>query len=235
MKKGHGSQGWAVWVTGLPGSGKTSVATALVEGLRRRGFMAVHLSMDERRTYRCGIISTPRARSSGCEGCDKMRDMNFFSVYADERRKAYFPSPSYSAEERERAYSMFVEEAAFLVRGGKGVVMDASAHRRELRRRARRLIPRFAEIHLKCPVEEAMRREATRPEGLVMAGLYEKALDRKATGKDVPGLGVVPGVDEPFEEDEAAECVIDAGALPPEEVISRAQAFVFLWLMDHYG
>ena len=198
MKKGRDSQGWAVWVTGLPGSGKTSVATALVEGLRRRGFMAVRLAMDE-------------------------------------RRKAYFPNPSYSAAERERAYAMFVEEAAFLVRGGKGVVMDASAHRRELRRRARRLIPRFAEIHLKCPVEEAMRREAARPEGLVMAGLYQKALDRKATGKDVPGLGVVPGVDEPFEEDEAAECVLDAGALPPEEVVSRAQAFVFLWLMDHYG
>jgi len=196
---GHSrNDGWAVWITGLPGSGKTTVAKAVVEGLTRRGFAAVHLSMDE-------------------------------------RRKVYTPHPVYSPEERERAYAMFVDEAAFLARGGKGVVMDATAPRLAMRRRARALIPRFAEIHLRCPVREAMRREAARPEGLVMAGLYEKALRRKAEGTQTPGLGAVPGVDEPFEEDDKAELVVDAAAIGPEEAARRASAFVFLWLMDSYG
>ncbi|EPR37034.1 adenylylsulfate kinase [Desulfovibrio sp. X2] len=191
-------EGWAVWITGLPGSGKSTVARAVVEGLTRRGFAAVRLSMDE-------------------------------------RRKQYFPNPDYSAEEREKAYAMFVDEAAFMVRSGKGVVMDGTAPRLEMRRRARRLIPRFAEIFLRCPVGTAMRREAARPEGLVMAGLYEKALRRQKTGEQVAGLGLVPGVDVPFEEDRKAECVIDAGTLSEDEVCSRAVAFVFLWLVDHYG
>lgn len=190
--------GWAVWITGLPGSGKTTVAKAVVANLTRRGFSATHLSMDE-------------------------------------RRKAYTPSPEYTPEERDRAYAMFVDEAAFLVRGGKGVVMDATAPRLAMRRRARALVPRFAEIHLRCPVKEAMRREAKRPEGLVMAGLYEKALLRMEKGIPTQGLGAVPGVDVPFEEDENAELVLDVGELGPEEAISRATAFVFLWLMDRYG
>lgn len=189
--------GWAVWITGLPGSGKSTVASAVVATLVRRGFAAVHLSMDA-------------------------------------RRKAYMPAPDYSPDERNRAYAMFVDEAAFLTRGGKGVVMDATAPLLAMRRRARALIPRFAEIHLRCPVQEAMRREAARPEGLVMAGLYEKALRRKTEGVATPGLGDVPGVDVPFEEDAEAELTIDVGDMSPQETISRASAFVFLWLMDSY-
>ena len=60
-----------------------------------------------------------------------------------------------------------------------------------------------------CDLEEAMRREAGRPEGLVMADLYAKALKRRRTGEQFEGLGEVIGVDVEFEVDPGAEFIID--------------------------
>jgi adenylylsulfate kinase-like enzyme len=135
--------------------------------------------------------------------------MEMVSLQMDERRKRYFPRPGYSAEERAQAYRMFAEEGAALAREGKGVVLDGTAHERAMRDYARSLVGRFAEVYVRCPLATAMEREASRPEGLVMAGLYRKALERQATGRQIEGLGQVIGVDVPFEEDPAAECVVD--------------------------
>ncbi len=151
----------------------------------------------------------------------------------DERRKAYFPQAAYSPEDRIRAYAMFVDEAAALAGRGLGVVMDGSAPLLSMRSAARSRISRFAEIHVKCDLEEAMRREASRPEGLVMAGLYAKALERRRTGTDIPGLGQVIGVDIPFEEDPHAECVIDNTRLSKAETLDAALAFMDRWLELH--
>ncbi len=41
-----GRTGWCVWVTGLPGSGKSTVARALLGSLKRRGVKAQILSSD---------------------------------------------------------------------------------------------------------------------------------------------------------------------------------------------
>ncbi|BAH75219.1 adenylyl-sulfate kinase [Solidesulfovibrio magneticus] len=148
----------------------------------------------------------------------------------DDRRKAYFPKPSYSEGEREKAYKLFAEEAAGLYRQKTGlVVLDASAPRRAMRDYARSLMPHFAEIHVRCSLATAMAREAARPEGKVMAGLYAKAMMRKATGRDFPGLGQVIGVDVPFEEDPAAECVVDAERLSIEEGRDLVLAFLRAW------
>ena len=148
----------------------------------------------------------------------------------DDRRKAYFPKPTYSEGEREKAYKRFAEEAAGLYRQNTGlVVLDASAPRRAMRDYARSLMPHFAEIHVRCSLATAMAREAARPEGKVMAGLYAKAMMRKATGRDFPGLGQVIGVDVPFEEDPAAECVVDAERLSIEEGRDLVLAFLRAW------
>ncbi len=173
-------RGAAVWFTGLPGSGKSSVARAVKKALESRGILSIHLQMDA-------------------------------------RRKVYFPKPRYTGEERDEAYRLFAEEAASLAEQGKIVLMDASAPKRSMRRYARGLIGAFAEVFVRCSLATAMRREAARPEGLVMAGLYAKAIKRKATGERFEGLGQVIGVDVPFEEDENAEAVIDAERLSPEE------------------
>ncbi|WP_029893741.1 adenylyl-sulfate kinase [Desulfohalovibrio reitneri] len=162
----------------------------------------------------------------------RKRGMDVAYLAMDEKRKQYVPNPKYTEEERERAYAMFVDEAAFLVRGGKGVVVDATAHRRAWRDRARRVIPVFCEVQLRCSLETAMERESARPEGKVMADLYAKALERKRTGREVEGLGPVPGVDEPYEENPDAELVIDAENQDRREVRARALSFISLWLLD---
>jgi adenylylsulfate kinase len=147
----------------------------------------------------------------------------------DARRKAYFPTPNYSSAERIRAYELFVHEAAGYAKQGRGVIMDGTAHRLSLRQTARKLIPRFAEVYVRCSLDVAMARELARPEGLVMAGLYAKALDRQRTGQEHPGLGEVIGVDVPFEEDPGAECVVDSEHLTVWEARDLVLDFFEQW------
>lgn len=187
------NRGWAVWVVGLPGSGKSNLARAVAE----------------------------TAEGSG-------REVRWLQM--DERRKAYFPEPTYSAEEREEAYRLFAEEAAELTRRGVNVVMDGAAYKVAFREYARSLIPRFAEVHVKCTLDNAMQREAGRKAGLVMAGLYAKALERKRTGRQFPGLGEVIGVDVPFEDNPAAEFTIVNDDIPKQETRRRTLEFLAGWL-----
>lgn len=195
--------GWALWFTGLPGSGKSTIARAAYLALRAR-------------------TANPEA---------------LVMLVMDERRKAYFPHPAYTPQEREEAYARIAAEAAELAGQGRGVIIDATAHRLDWRRAARALIPRFAEVYVRCPLAEAMRREAVRSQqaqhgphkGYVMPGMYQKALMRRRSGVAVPGLGQVVGVDVPFEEDPQAECVLDA-LRPVDENARLVPAFLDRWL-----
>jgi adenylylsulfate kinase len=184
--------GWVVWIVGLPGSGKSSLARAALLALNGQGEILTHLQMDD-------------------------------------RRKVYFPHPRYSHEERIKAYELFAQEAGLLAFQGQNVLMDATAPRVAMREMARVLIPRFAEIYLHCPLEIAMQREASRPEGKVIADMYQKALERKRTGKVFPGLGEVIGVDTPFEQNPAAECIIDAAGLNIEQGSKQLIDFINYW------
>jgi adenylylsulfate kinase len=65
--------------------------------------------------------------------------------------------------------------------------------------------------------------------GYVMPGMYQKALERKHSGIPVPGLGLVVGVDVPYEENPQAECVLDA-LRPVEENVGRVLDFLDAWL-----
>lgn len=148
----------------------------------------------------------------------------------DRRRKVYFPHPEYTAQEREQAYALFVDEALALTEQGKGVLMDGSAYKASMRHRARECIGRFAEVFIQCDLKEAMRREGERPEGEVMADLYAKAMRRKETGESVDGLGEVIGVDVPFEIDPGAELILDTTALSEQETMRKVLHFVDRWL-----
>ncbi|WP_045222453.1 adenylyl-sulfate kinase [Desulfonatronum thioautotrophicum] len=148
----------------------------------------------------------------------------------DARRKVYFPKPTYTPEERAQAYDRFIQEAAGLVAQGRGVLMDGTAHRLAVRAAARKQIQRFAEVFIRCPLDLAMAREQERPEGLVMAGLYAKALDRRRTGREHLGLGQVIGVDVPFEEDAHAECVVDVAVLTLDQARDQVLQFLESWL-----
>ena len=148
----------------------------------------------------------------------------------DDRRKVYHPNPTYTDAERGEAYELFVHEAANLVRAGRNVILDATAPQLQVRRNARKAVVeeggRFAEVFLRCPLEVAMERESLRPQGKVRARLYAQALERQRTGREFPGLGQVPGVDVPYEEDPDAELVLDAVALKPDEMAGEILAFL---------
>jgi len=147
----------------------------------------------------------------------------------DERRKAYFPAPEYTAAERAEAYRLFAEEAAQAASRGLNVIMDGTAHRLSMRRYIRRLVPHFAEVLVRCPLETAMRREAGRAQGRVMADMYEKAMERKRSGARFEGLGEVVGVDVEFEEDPYAECVIDSDHEGVDQGRDKVLAFLAGW------
>ncbi len=184
----------AIWFVGLPGSGKSTIARAVLQALRQQW-----------------------AARGGPEPV---------LLEMDARRKVYFPEPCYTAEERAKAYDLFVDEACQLVEAGRLVLLDGCAHKRSMRDHARKTIPGFAEVCVRCPLDKAMAREAGRLRGKVMADLYAKALERKATGRHFPGLGQVVGVDVPFEEDPGAELTLDSDRLSPEQ----ARDMVLAWL-----
>lgn len=144
----------------------------------------------------------------------------------DARRKHYFPAPKYTKEEREQAYTMFVNEAASLAAEGHCVLMDGTAYEVRMRHLARERIARFAEVFVACTLETAIERESKRPQGQIMAGLYRKALERQRTGEQFADLGQVVGVDVPFEEDPEAELRLDSERLDVEQCAQRVLEFL---------
>jgi len=158
------------------------------------------------------------------------KGLDVVSLQMDKQRKIYFPDPQYKEQERKKAYTLFVDEAAELARQGKGVLMDGTAYELSMRAYARQRISRFAEIFVCCGLEEAIRRESNRPDGLVIAGLYKKALIRKQVGQQFEGLGQVIGVDVEFEVDPDAELTICNDNLSREETLGKALHFLDSWL-----
>ncbi len=151
----------------------------------------------------------------------------------DALRKKLIPNPTYTREERTKAYELFVKEALSHFLRGKGVIMDGTAYKKSMRSIAReKMKDRFAEIYIKCSVETAIARESRRSKGLVMAELYKKALERKRTGRTFPGLGEVIGVDVEFEEDPLCEYVLENDCLSLEDAISLVSSFVENWIEE---
>lgn len=162
---------WAVWVTGLPGSGKTTVAGIMAGILRAKGL---------------------RLRVLG----------------VDDVRRVLTPQPTYSLEEREIVYGAIALMAELLTEEGVSVIIDATGNLRRYREKARRLIPGFAEIYVKCPIAVARRREEARVGGNSPADIYRKG----ATGMS----STVPGVNVAYEEPEAPLATLDTAVLSAE-------------------
>jgi len=150
---------WVIWITGLPGSGKSTVALAVKE---------------------------------------KVPDTVILRI--DELRKVVTPKPTYSDIEREYVYRALVFMAKTIYKLGHNVIIDATGNRRSWRQLARRLIPDFFEVYLKCPIEECMRRE-------------EKRIDTHIAPKKIYEKGKkgwpVPGVRVPYEKPTRPEIIID--------------------------
>ncbi|MDF2954507.1 adenylyl-sulfate kinase [Candidatus Alkanophaga liquidiphilum] len=173
-------EGWALWVTGLPGCGKTAISREVKELLAEKGINVKILELDE-------------------------------------IRKVVTPNPTYTDEERDIVYAALAYMAKLLCECGVPVIIDATAHRRKYRERARALISRFAEVHVKCPLEVCMQRERKRRAEHSPPRIYEKARQ----GARVPGVSV------PYEEPLNPEVVVESDKLGVAESAKKIVEFIF--------
>jgi len=171
---------WVIWITGLPGSGKSTIAL----GLRDRGVDAVILQSDEIRKYMT-------------------------------------PEPDYSEVERDHVYRAVIFTAMTLSKLGHNVIIDATGNRRSWREFARRSIPNFYEIYLKCSVDLCAERERDR-------------IDTHEAPKNIYQKGrqgcPVPGINVPYEMPESPEIMINTEQESPVAAVEKI--LHFLSLMD---
>ena len=147
---------FAVWLTGLPASGKSTVARALAAELAGKGFRAAVLE-------------------------------------SDAVRREITPNAGYYDAERDAFYATLAYLARVLVLHGVPVIVDATANRRTYRDRAREAIPRFLEVHVRCPLAVCQARDPK--------GIYRRGADGTARN--------VPGVSAPYEPPLLPEVVVD--------------------------
>jgi len=163
-------QGFAVWFTGLPSSGKSTLADAVGVELVKRGKRVERLDGDVfRRTV--------------------SKDLGF--------------SPEDIKTNDERAVSVVAASA----QSGAVVLASFVSPFRESREHARKQIGNFIEVHVKCPLEECIKRDPK--------GNYKKAL-----AGEIPnfiGLGV------PYEEPQNPEIVVETNK---EEVFQSSQKVI---------
>ena len=159
---------FAVWLTGLSSSGKSSVARELVALLAARGVR-------------------PRVLES------------------DAVRREITPKATYSESERDIFYAALAYIARLLVEHDVPVIVDATANRRAYRDRARAEIPRFVEVHVRCPLEVCRSRDPK--------GIYRRGADGSAPN--------VPGLTAPYEEPLRPEVVVDGDRDAPSVSAQR--------------
>ena len=174
--------GWAIWITGMPGGGKSTLARFVARTLLHRRIRAQVLS-----------VEMVREVLTAC--------------------------PKYTENERRVVYGALVFVARILTQNGTNVIIDATANRRRYRNAARRSIPRFAEIYLKCPLEVCMDRERRRKRKFgAPSRIYAKA--KTGASKTVPGVGV------PYEQPFSPELTVDTYRFRPRESADRIAKFV---------
>lgn len=134
----------------------------------------------------------------------------FIILRMDEFRKVATPAPAYSDFERDIVYRSLVYLAKIMTGQGHNVIIDATGNLRQWRTLARRLIPKYAEIYLKCPLRVAMKRERKRAyTHKAPKGIYKKG----AKGWPVPGINV------PYEEPRKPELTIETDVVPVKESV----------------
>ncbi len=180
---------FAVWFTGLPGSGKTAIASRTASILKQKGIDVKILQLDE-------------------------------------IRRVLTPNPRYTEEERDIVYASLGYMAKLLTECGINVFIDATANKRKYRDTARSIIPRFAEVFIRCPLELCMEREAHRKNAFSPKGIYKKAAGTGAT---------VPGVNVPYEEPLKPEIIIDSDRMKPDESARKVAEAVMSLFRERHG
>ncbi|HVQ00919.1 MAG TPA: adenylyl-sulfate kinase [Candidatus Thermoplasmatota archaeon] len=114
----------------------------------------------------------------------------------------------FSREDRDENIRRIAFVANMLSRNGVVVLATFVSPYRQARRDARRVIGRFIEVYVRCPVEVCMKRD--------VKGMYKKALEGK--------IKHFTGVDDPYEEPEHPELIVDTDKESVEESVSKVLA-----------
>lgn len=162
---------WVVWITGLPGCGKTTIARHAKDTLAEM-------------------------------------EVNAKILQLDEIRRAITPHPTYKEEERDIVYASLAYMAKLLAESGINVIVDATANRRKYRDLARDLVPQFAEVYIRAPLDVCMARESKRIAAFSPKGIYKKTSKENAT---------VPGVNVSYEEPLKPEIDVDSSKMDAKQ------------------
>ncbi len=160
--------GFTAWFTGIPCSGKTTIADRVADILREKGYKVERLDGD---IVRKGLTS----------------DLGF------------------SKEDRDENIKRVTFVAKLLTRNGVSVLATFVSPYRERRAKTRQEIGSFVEVYTRCPVEVCMERD--------VKGMYEKALAGEIKN--------FTGVDDPYEEPENPELILDTDKESIDECAQR--------------
>ena len=174
MRSEDRREGFTLWFTGIPASGKTTLSMAVERELRRRGLRFVQ-RLD-------GDIVRQ----------DLTRDLGF------------------SKEDRDENIRRVAFVASLLSKNGVATLCAFVSPYREARRLAREKCHNFIEVYVKCPVEVAIKRDPK--------GLYKKALAGQIKN--------FTGIDDPYEEPENPEIVVETDKLSIEECVERIMSYL---------
>lgn len=164
----EGRQGFAVWLTGMSGAGKTTISSLLETRFRRYG-----------------------ARVERLDG--------------DEVRKHLSKGLGFSREDRDENIRRIGFVAELLCRNGIIVIVAAISPYRAVREQLRSAIGAFVEVHVDCPLDVLVARDAK--------GLYRKAM----TGE----IAHFTGISDPYEPPLHPELVVNTSTESPEESATR--------------
>ena len=138
----------------------------------------------------------------------RARGLNVEVLDGDMVRTHLSKGLGFSREDRDTNIRRIGFVANLLTRNGVAVIVAAISPYRAIRDEARAEIKRFAEVFVKCPLEECARRD--------VKGLYKKAM-----AGEIPAF---TGVSDPYEEPLDPELVLDTTKEGPEESARRVIA-----------
>lgn len=165
------SSGFTIWLTGLPCSGKSTIARTLARRLLARG-------------RRVEVLDGDLIRQSLSYGL------------------------GFSREDRDRNILRVAFVANLLARNDVIVIVAVVSPYRAARDEARRVLQRFFEVHVDCPLNECERRD--------VKGMYKRARAGELRG--------FTGVDDPYEAPLQPELTLSTSLQSSDESAARVEA-----------
>lgn len=165
------STGFTIWLTGLPCSGKSTIARTLARRILRRG-------------RRVEVLDGDLIRQSLSYGL------------------------GFNREDRDRNILRVAFVANLLARNDVVVIVAVVSPYRAARDEARRVLQRFFEVHVDCPLNECERRD--------VKGMYARARAGELRG--------FTGVDDPYEVPLSAELTVSTSLQSSDESAAHVEA-----------